>query len=167
MKHALGRTLAAVAISLFLLGPGAEDARAQADVGVQLSVGTESDLGVGARVGLGLEDVDLRFVGEGVLFFPDGPQDWVDLNANLFYDIPVEDARVLPYVGGGLNIAIISIDDTPPGEDDSFTEVGVNLGGGVEFPTESNLTPFLEGRVVISDADQVVFTAGLKVGGPR
>jgi hypothetical protein len=76
-------------------------------------------------------------------FFPDRNLNWWDLNANLFYHFHLANDRfVLPYLGGGLNVARLSSDQN---------EVGLNLAGGIRFP--GNITPFLELRAVVSGAE--------------
>lgn len=142
-----------------LVGPGARDASGQPYFGVQGSFGTEMDFGVGASVLANIENVNLEGVASFNLFFPDEGDFW-DLNGNLFYHFHLPDTRsVLPYVGGGLNIARLS-------NGAGNTEVGLNLGGGVRFPS-GNITPFLEGRYVVSDFDQFVITGGLFFGPAR
>ena len=134
---------------------------AQALFGVNGNFGTETDFGIGGRVHLGLSRATrgLEAMGSFEIFFPDGPADYWEVNANVFYALPVESATVLPYVGGGLNIG-----HTDVGEFDS-TEVGLNLAGGVRFPGTS-VTPFVEARAVISNRDQLVLTAGVLFGNP-
>lgn len=157
IKHEISRGISALAavLTLVLVLPGTADA--QFYVGPQLNVATETDVGVGARVLANVERMNLELVGSLDLYFPDGPTDFWELNANTFYHFHLpENPAVLPYLGGGLNVANIS-----NGGDQ--TEVGVNLGGGVRFPFD-NISPFIEGRTVISDLDQAVFTFGFLLG---
>lgn len=145
----------ALAVGALLLAPPASEA--QLHVGGQGSWGSETDLGVGARLLANVESANLEIVGSGNLFFPDGNIDYWEVNGNLFYHFHLEEnPRVLPYVGGGLNISRVS-----NGFDN--TEAGLNLGGGVRFPLE-NVSPFAELRTVLSDQDQTVFTIGLIFG---
>lgn len=148
-----------LAMLLLVFGPPAQEADAQLAVGVQGNWGSEADFGVGARALLNLGNTNLEAVGSADLFFPDNDVDWWDFNANLFYHFHLADSpSVLPYVGGGLNLARLSANG-------SATEAGVNLGGGIRFP--GNVTPFLEFRAVLSDADQFVVTGGLLFGPTR
>ena len=125
--------------------------------GAQLDWGSETELGVGGRVLASLENANLEIVGSFDLYFPDGPVDFWEINGNLFYHFHLSGSpSLLPYVGGGLNIAHFS-----NGSD--HTELGLNLGGGIRFPMRS-VTPFIEGRAVLSDADQAVLTFGLIFG---
>ena len=57
-----------------------------------------------------------------------------------------------PYAGAGLGVAIVSFDDDVDGGDDSNTELGLNLLGGVEFPGTLGFgTPFVQLRYSIID----------------
>lgn len=147
--------IVALAMGLVLAVPGSADA--QIYYGPQLNAATETDVGVGGRVLGNVERMNLELVGSFDLYFPDGPLDFWEINANTFYHFHLpENPAILPYLGGGLNLANIS-----NGADN--TEVGVNLGGGVRFPFE-DISPFIEGRTVISDFDQAVFTFGFLLG---
>lgn len=119
---------------------------------------SEVDFGIGGRVLGNIEDVNLEAVGEFNLFFPEGDLDFWEINGILFYHFHLADTRsVMPYLGGGLNIGTAS-------NGDSETEIGLNLGGGVRFPNTSSVTPYIEGRGVVSDFDHFVITAGLLFG---
>jgi hypothetical protein len=161
----LRKTVPALAVvpmtALFLLfGPAAEEAQAQTAFGVQGSWGSEADFGVGARLLVNLGGSNFEVAATADRFFPDNDVEWWDFNGNLFYHFHLPDTpAVLPYLGGGLNVARFTIDDQ------SSSEAGVNLGGGIRFP--GNVTPFLEVRAVISDADQIVVTGGLLFGPTR
>lgn len=144
-----------IATAALLLQPPA--ASAQVYGGVQGNWGSETDFGVGGRVLGNIEDANLELVGEFNLYFPDGDRDFWEANGNVFYHFHLaESPRVLPYLGGGLNVSRSS-----NGADN--TEAGLNLGGGIRFPLES-VSPFVEGRAVISDHDQAVLTIGLIFG---
>lgn len=142
---------------LMLSGPVTQGAAGQMALGPQGSWGNESDLGVGGRVLLNISDTNLETVGSVDVFFPDGDVDWLDINANIFYHFHLADSpSVVPYAGGGLNLARLS-------NGGSNTEAGLNLGGGLRFPGAS-VTPFVELRAVVSDADQLVITGGFLFG---
>lgn len=141
--------------SAVLVGPSASSGQVYG--GVQANYGSETDFGLGARMLANLEDVNLEFVGSFDLYFPDGPSDFWEINGNVFYHFHLpESPSILPYLGGGLNVAQVS-----NGADN--TEAGLNLGGGVRFPL-ANVSPFIEARTVVSDFDQSVLTFGLVFG---
>lgn len=142
---------------LLLFGPSLEDGHAQVAFGAQGGWGSEADLGIGARVLANLGGSNFEAVGTVDRFFPDNDLDWWDFNANLFYHFHrAEGPSVLPYLGGGLNVARLSTDGS------SSSEAGVNLAGGVRFP--GDVTPFLELRAAFSEADQIVLTGGILFG---
>lgn len=145
-----------LAATSFLTAP--RPLAAQIAFGVQANVASEMDVGIGGRVLGNIPGSNLEAVGSFDIYFPDGPRDFWELNGNLFYHFHLSGTpNVLPYAGGGLNIARSS-------NGQGRTEPGLNLGGGVRFPTRSDITPFVELRGVISDFDQLVATFGLLFG---
>lgn len=150
-------SVAATGVVLGLLVFPAQQLHGQAAFGLQGNWGSEADFGVGGRVLLNIPNVNLEAVLSADVFFPDADVDWLEFNGNIFYHFHAPGAaNVLPYAGGGLNITRIS-------GNGSTTETGLNLAGGVRFP-RPGITPFLEARAVISDADQIVLTFGLLFG---
>ena len=149
----------------------------QVAYGPQLSWGDESDFGVGARVEVpftqfvpadGSPLSTMRLIGSFDWFFPDEPDgvdvSYLELNANAVYPIVIENLR--PYVGGGLNFARVSADfDSDILEDQSDTEVGLNVLGGLNFLLGS-YSAFAEGRFELDGGEQFVLTFGLLFGGP-
>lgn len=132
-------------------------ARAQVDMGVEGAVSSEYDFGVGGRLLAQAEDLNLDFVGRFDYYLPDGPGDAWELGADLFYHFHLETTRsVLPYLGGGLNVSRITgaVDDT---------NAGLELGAGVRFPL-ANVTPYVEGRGVLGDADHLSLSVGFFLG---
>lgn len=66
-----------------------------------------------------------------------------------------------PYVGGGLGLSYINVDDDGPGNgDDSDTEVGFAAMGGVETRLRSGSTFGIEGKIGFGDND-ADFKAGV------
>ncbi len=143
---------------LFCLPSGAAG---QALFGAEALFGTDTDFGLGGRVHLDLgTTAPLEFQGGFDLFFPDGPADYWEINANLWYDIPNSGgSSALPYLGGGLNIG-----HTSEGEGFDNTDLGVNLGGGVKFGF-TNTIPFLEARVTLGGVEQFIIGGGVLFGG--
>lgn len=160
------RWIVGFVLALAVVGFGAGGAEAQAAFGVQGSWGSDTDFGIGGRVLANVEQVNLEAVGSFDLFFPDDrgddDVDYWEINGNLFYHIHLRDTNaVIPYVGGGVNIARFELDA------DSQTEVGLNLAGGARFPTASDITPFAEAKYVIADEfnEQFVIAFGFLFGG--
>lgn len=161
------RVFAAVAAALVI---GTADAHAQA-FGVQGSWGDDTDLGIGARLELGLPNLltsegplsNTFLIGSFDWFFPDFCDQFDDcsyfeLNGNLA--VPITANTIDPYAGAGLNIARMAV----LGESD--TEVGLNLLGGLRFSL-GGASAFGEGRFVLGGSEQFVLTLGVLVGGTR
>lgn len=125
-------------------------------LGPQLSVADDVDLGLGGRAVFNVGDPGgWEGIGSFDVFFPDSDIDYWELNGNLVYNFPVEETRTFfPYLGGGLNVAHASAGTA----DD--TELGLNLVGGGKFDAEG-MTPFVEARVEIEGGEQFVITGGL------
>lgn len=135
------------------------------DLGPQILYGGDTDLGVGGRVIINVESLpNWDFLGSFNVWFPDDSPGvdrsaW-EANANLAYNFLIEDVEtVFPYVGAGLNIFHASA-ELSNNQDVDDTVLGVNLFGGTKF-TAGSLTPFVEVRVVLDGADQVVIALGL------
>ncbi len=64
-----------------------------------------------------------------------------------------------PYVGGGVGLSYVTLDNVPPGIDDSDTDIAFLALGGVETKLKSGTKFFLEGKVGLGDNDP-----DLKVG---
>lgn len=144
-----------------MVGVSAGEARAQASFGAQASFADDMDLGVGARVYLGLPWDAMQFVGSFDYFFPDSDVlDYFELNANAVYALSAASApSFFPYVGGGLNLARYGFDFGELG-DDSEIEMGLNAIGGAEFGT-GPVKPFAELRLELRDGGQFVLAGGV------
>ncbi len=80
-----------------------------------------------------------------------------DLNPNLdvYYHFR-PDGRMTPYLGGGLGLNFVHRSRL----DESSTDLGMNLIGGLRFPGTANHV-FLEGRYTASDVNQVSLLTGI------
>ena len=159
------KKLLMVAAVLLIAAPNA--AQAQMGFGAQASWGSDADLGVGARLVMGLPNIrtGLQGILSGDYFFIDcGGADcsWIELNANAA--IPLAASGLNPYVGGGLNVARISVDVNGFGNS-SATEIGLNVLGGLKF--SGSLSPFAEARLSLGGGEQFVITGGIMLGGSR
>ncbi|MEX0892123.1 MAG: hypothetical protein WEB88_08125 [Gemmatimonadota bacterium] len=160
------RSLALTALCILaLLAP--LPAAGQMSFGPQLSFGTDSDFGIGARLVFPLrtEALGLDGVIDGNYFFPGDEAgtnvDWLDGNVNVRMPIPLAE-QFQTRIGAGLNVTQVTFD--AGGESNSNTEVGLNLLGNLEFPRGA-FTPFGEFRVILGGAEQVVLTGGFTLGG--
>jgi opacity protein-like surface antigen len=155
--------------AVLALALGVGDLRAQR-IGLQLDWGSDADLGLGARL-----EANARLASTGAFsrswfigsfdYFFDACNECTYWEINLNMAVPVNAEGVRPYLGGGLNIAHISVDDDDfPGDGPSDTDVGLNLLGGLRFPI-GDLSSYLELRGEISGGEQLVLTFGFLLGG--
>ena len=127
--------------------------------GPELSLATDTDFGLGARVEFDFNRSPLTVIASFDYYFPDGPVDYWEINGNLIYSFDLSSApSVTPYAGGGLNIAHASVDSEFGSASD--TDPGLNLLGGARFDAGS-LMPFIEMKFTIEGAEQFVVTGGL------
>jgi len=138
--------------------------------GVQLDWGSDSDFGIGGRGVFPLKSLFPKTPLDAIVsfdyYFPSGAPTgtsvhfW-EINGNLAYRFRVPPrTSLLPYAGGGLNIAHGSA--SAGGASASSTDVGLNLLAGTTFKVKGNLTPFAEFRGVVGNANQVVLTGGVR-----
>lgn len=155
--------------ALGILSPAPRPAEAQLQFGPQISAGTDSSFGLGARV-LFAPRGGSRVL-DGVLdanrFFQGDVDSWVDLSVNLRLAIPLAQ-EFGTRIGAGLNVGIISQDFVGGPSTRTDTHFGLNLLAAFEYPREGILggraLPFAETRVVVGGAEQFVLTVGMTVG---
>lgn len=159
------------AISLFVT----EKAQAQATIGAGIAYGTEIE-SVGATVNAQFFISDqLALSPEFVYYFPKGSTGdfkikWYEFNANANYYFSTEGTAKF-YGLGGLNFSIVSIPSFNLGDlfgetasvgSTSATKIGLNIGGGVDFKLEGNITPFAQIKYTLSSFDQLAIVAGVR-----
>ncbi len=155
-----GRHLAGLLFVALVLGivPGAQGQVPEVRVGPQLSLGDDTDVGLGGRVEVGIPATTVFLSGTFDLFFPGGGVDYWEINANAGYGFPLNTTdAVIPYVLGGINVAHVSFDAPLAASD---TEIGLNLGGGGRFPLPQ-FDLFFELRFELDGGEQVVATGGI------
>ena len=158
VAFALGASVSGLSAQQVRTTPGTREAPR---FGLQASYGNDSEFGIGARVRYGLQGLfpraPLSAIGSVDVFFPGGGLTWFDFNYNIVYNFqPAGAPKLTPYVGGGLNFAYVT------GNGGHASELGLNLTGGTEFRSNSRVTPYLDLRFVLGDADQMVLTGGIK-----
>jgi hypothetical protein len=147
----------ALAAALVLAAAPAMPAQTPLRVGPQVSYGNNTDAGVGLRLEGPFSTLpDWRFAGSFDLFLPDGSLEYWEFNTNVLRLFPM--SGVSPYVGTGMVLAHSRIEGVPNSDD---TNLGLNLLGGMRFPTQSRLTPFFELRLQLSGGDQAVLATGV------
>lgn len=82
--------------------------------------------------------------------------------ADINVDFPLQDARITPYLGGGLGVHFLNQETNVPGEEGSDeTKFGLNLQGGMRNQIMPNLNLFGELRYsFVSDAGQLKLVGG-------
>jgi len=132
--------------------------------GPQIDFGTDIDFGIGGRA-----EFDLRKAFSAPMFgavsfdyfFPGAPVHVWEINADVFYNIPVHHTTLRPYAGGGLDLAHVSVSGCPAGISCSTTNAGLNLGGGTKFAMEhSKITPYAEMRIELRTGSAFILTGG-------
>lgn len=138
------------------------------DVGVGLVYGSEMEtLGITADAYYGITN-NFRVGGGLSYFFPNSEPGYdtnlfsIDLNGHYFF---YSEDEVSIYGLTGLNIAFLSYnyEGTAGPDDTSNSEVGLNIGGGVEYALDfADLFGELKFAGIGGDADQLVLGAGLR-----
>lgn len=160
-----------ILISAFALAFLVQPADAQVRFGAQGNYSTELDLGIGARaeVDVGALTGDTggflsRIMGIGSFdyYFPDEDFDaWeVNVGAAVPFDLGTD---LSPYAGAAFTYTDLSSDFDEAGEF-STSETGISVLGGLRF-TMAGMAAYGEARAVLSDADHVVATIGVLLGG--
>jgi hypothetical protein len=84
----------------------------------------------------------------------------VALNMDGHYHLSLRDSDWMPYVGGGVGVNFVSVDEPAPFKDESSTEVGLNLILGTEVPTRSGSRFFSELKLGLGDIPSLKILAG-------
>ncbi len=158
MQHAWPCALAVALATAALALPGT--ARA---VGLGGTLGYSSPEDLDGTAALGIH-AEIERSGTHLHLLPnlrhwtvDGVRD-VNPNFDVSYHFMPEN-RWTPYVGGGLGLNFVRRNRL----DESNTDVGLNLMGGVRFPSSSRHY-ILEGRYTASDVNQVSLLTGVTFG---
>jgi hypothetical protein len=169
----LRKLFVAVAVP-FALSVGTVSAEAQR-FGGQLSWGSDSDVGVGARAEFPLTNMLTKtgvfsrafIVTQFDWYFVDCPSgvDCSYWELNPTFAVPLQTTSLRPYLGAGLNVAHASV-DVPGVGSGSETETGVNLLGGLKF-TLGGAEAFSEARVSLGGGEQFALSFGFLFGGSR
>lgn len=133
-------------------------ASAQITIGPVLAYEPDIEFGIGASLGTSLANQ----LGEGfglladvIIFFPPGDGfSYFEINGNATYDFPLDNSSAVPFLLGGLNIARASVEVL--GVSGSSTDVGLNLGGGIDFDL-GNFRPTAGVRAEVGGGEGVIF----------
>lgn len=83
-------------------------------------------------------------------------RDVVTVNGDFHYDF-FQDRPYWVWAGGGPAVIHREFDSDP-----DRTDVGVNFLGGIAWKTTSNVSPYLQGKVTLSNDDEAVLAFGLR-----
>jgi hypothetical protein len=155
---------------------GVTSAGAQVRFGANLSWGSKTDLGLGARLNFGLGDMASNQPVEGLVTFdyffpgestPGNDVTYWTVTANAIYRFTQRSSSVAPYAGGGVMLGRASSDAVSPGPGGgSGSKVGLHAVGGLRFKTAGTVLPFVEGRLELKDSAQFVLSGGVFFGQP-
>ena len=156
------KVLAAAAAILVLAGVSTAQAQG-VRFAPEVSLGEDSDFGIGARVNVDLSSTfgspGFNGIASFDYFFPGDNINYWELNANLTWMVPGVRGKVRPYVGGGLNYGHGSVDNCTGNCSDG--DVGINLLGGMNLQTRTKIMPFIEAKFTLGGGDQFVLTGGM------
>lgn len=168
-SHSLGtsRSLVAAAvvalsIPLVLLFAPAP-AHAQVDFGVRGGVySDDGDPFVGAELLGNFHGTRWYYNPNVEVVFVD-PGDLVTVNADFHYDVPTTTPfDVWLGAGGALVFRDYGNDGRRGRADDSTTDPGLNLLGGLGFNPNGDVRPYVQGKLLLSDDSQAVLAFGLR-----
>ena len=162
------RRLTSVSAAVVVFSVVAMPAQSQIYLGPEVAWNDDFDLGIGAGIEFDLPQLyeGITFMGDFIYFFPGDDDagnniDYWEINANLSYDLPLEDVPVVPFGLAGLNIARASVESGEvEGATISDTELGLNLGAGVKFDL-GNFRPRVAGRFSIGGSETFTLYAFL------
>lgn len=133
----------------------------QTKVGLQAAYGTNSEIGIGAKASFRISD-KFRASPSFNYFFGESVQgassSVIGINADAHYILSDKDGLSF-YPLAGLNLTRSSA--TVLGISASVTEIGFNVGGGLNYDLSSSLTGVFETKYILSAFDQAVFSIGL------
>lgn len=159
------KLLCTLALVGLLAAPGA--VQAQMTAGPILAYHTDAEaIGAGAFLTIPMAQISegISIVPNFTWYFPDG-YDYFEVNGDVMYAFPVgADAPVAPFAFAGLNWSRTSV--TVGTFSASSSDIGLNLGGGVNFNAGS-LNPFAGAKFTMSDGTGFVIFGGVgfAVGG--
>ena len=165
-------------LALFVLAAfAANDARAQISMGVHGGYNLDAFTDEGAESGAFLAGGEVRFgvsefpivIRSGVTFFFDGIDDATafQANADVLYEVGVDNAVFTPYFGVGLAVTHASLSADFPIVGEVFsaeeTDVGASVIGGAAFGMGA-VRPFAQARITLGN--HLVFVNDDGDGGP-
>ena len=158
------------AVALVVVGASTADAQR---FGAHAIWANDVELGVGARMEMDFSNKLSKqpplsrafFIGQFDYFLdPCEPADCTYFEINPSIAVPLNATTLKPYVGAGLNIARMSVDFGGTIGNQSDTEIGINLLGGLKLNL-SGMDAFTEARLALGGGEQFSIAFGILFGG--
>lgn len=153
-------------IVLGILAVPPSEVQAQVRLAPEVLLADNVDVGIGIHGFFPLQNAPMEIGAYFDLYFP-GSYDYFELGGTWYYLFPLADnPNIVPKFGAGVTIGNASYDSDTPGADNSNTEVGLHVLGGLEFPMPS-FQPFVEVGAGIGDIPDFFVRGGLsfRLGG--
>ena len=159
MKKATIRILLIIGMIGFI---STQDTFAQKRVGGGFSWGSKvKDVGINFNAEIFVKD-KIAISPNFIYYFVGSNLTYWELNGDVHYYFQGGDTGV--YGIGGLNITHRAIDIPGLGISVSDSKFGLNVGAGYNFDLEGPIIPFGEVKYIISNFDQLVLSAGIRIG---
>ena len=147
-------------VVLFALTVGVFTAQGQTRIGGGFAYGTDvEEFGLNLNGEFFLKD-NLALSPELNIFFIEGDNGFWTINADAHFYFAGSSAASV-YGLAGLNLSTFKFERFN-GEDETDSELGLNLGIGSNFDINSAITPFAQFKFVINDYDQAVLSFGIR-----
>jgi hypothetical protein len=167
MKKILTTLLLIIGLSLFAHTNGFAQQHGPTKLGAAIVYGSEVET-AGIQLGATFRVSPQFAIAPDIgIYFPDDDDtprfidSFFTINLNGHYIFEADDDYHI-YALGGLNVSTIGFDSNDDAfDDDSESELGLNLGLGGEYHLD-NLSLFSELKYIVSDFDQVVLAAGVR-----
>ncbi len=155
MKNLKTKIFAAAIVLLMMVGA---NTYAQVRIGGGLAYATDfNEVGLNLR-GDYLITEPWRVGADFTFYFTGEGYSYNELNFNGFYVF--EGESITPYVLGGINIFMTSVNYG--GFKASGSDIGLNLGGGLDLPFSDNLSGFGEAKIVLTGITYLALNVGIK-----
>ena len=151
------RRLLTIAV-LFVMIATASAQKGDMKIGPLVAYGSEiKNPGIGVKFHYGIND-KIRLAPDFIYYFKKNDVSWWELNVNGHYMFS-ESGDMGFYALAGLNMLGSKVEIM--GISTSDTEMGINLGAGVQKPLTSKILGVAEAKYTLSSSDQLVISVGL------
>lgn len=149
------RLLTVFVLSLMIVTASAQ--KGDMKIGPLVAYGSEiKNPGFGIKFHYGIND-RIRLAPDFIYYLEKNDVTWWELNVNGHYTFS-ESGDMAFYALGGLNLLGVKVNFM--GASTSDSEMGINLGAGVQKPLTSRLLGVAEAKYTLSSADQLVISVG-------